>query len=115
VTKIHFADDSIPDDTADHVVPPTFVVLPRGTESPLRLNEFELEIAAVVDSTQTSEVHFIGEVGVHCIWSNEGAGVSFVFGTVLDAIFGFAAGLIVVFDFLAGHGGAFWVWWWPFR
>jgi len=40
------------------------------------------------------------------MWSNERADVIFVFGMGLDAVFGFAVGLVVVCNFLAQHGGA---------
>jgi len=94
------------DDTADRVVPLRVVVLPRATESPLGRNEVELEIAGVVDPTQTSEVRvLIGVVGGTRICSNEGADV--IFGAGLDAVFGFGVGLVAVLGFLAGLGGAF--------
>jgi hypothetical protein len=94
------------DDTADRVVPLRVVLLPRATESPLGRNEVELEIAGVVDPTQTSELRLlISVVGGTRICSNEGANV--IFSAGLDAVFGFAAGLVAVLGFLAGLGGAF--------
>jgi hypothetical protein len=93
-------------DTTNRIVPLRVVLLPRATESPLGRNEVELEIAGVVDPTQTSEVRLvIGVVGGTMICSNEGADV--IFGAGLDAVFGFAAGLVMVLGFLAGLGGAF--------
>jgi len=94
------------DDTANRVVPLRVVLLHRATESPLGRNEVELEIAGVVDPTQTSEVCLlIGVVGGTRICSNEGADV--IFGAGLDAVFGFAAGLVAVLGFPVGLGGAF--------
>jgi hypothetical protein len=94
------------DDTADRVVPRRVVLLPRATESPLGRNEVELEIAGAVDPTRTSEVRLlIGVVEGSRICSNEGADV--IFGAGLDAVFGFAVGLVAVLGFLAGLGGAF--------
>jgi hypothetical protein len=94
------------DDTADRVVPLRVVLLPRATKSPLGRNEVELEIAGVVDPTQTSEVCLlIGVVGGTRICSYEGADV--IFGAGLDAVLGFVAGLVAVLGFLAGLGGAF--------
>jgi hypothetical protein len=71
------------------------VLLPRATESHLGRKEVELDIAGVVDPTETSDVRLlIGVVGGTRICSNEGADV--IFGAGLDAVFGFAVGLIVV-------------------
>jgi hypothetical protein len=88
-------------------VPPQVVLLPRATESPLGHNEVELEIVGVVDQTRTFEVRLIGIVEVTRIWSNEAADEIFIFVAGLNAVFGFAAVLIAVFDFLTGLGGAF--------
>jgi hypothetical protein len=94
------------DDTTDHLTPLPVVPQSRATESPLGRNEVELEIAGVVDSIQTFDVHLIGVVDVTRIWSNEAADEIFVFGAGLDAVFGFVAGL-AVFRSLAGLGGGF--------
>ena len=94
------------DDTTDRVVPLRVVLLPSATQSPLGRTEVELEIAGAVDITRTFEVGLlIGVVGGSRICSNEGADV--IFGAGLDAVFGFAAGLVVVLGFLARLGGAF--------
>jgi len=96
----------IVDATADRVVPLRVICLCRTTISPPARYEVELEIEGVLDPTQTSDVRLlIGVVGRTRICVNENAEVSF--GPGLDAVFGCVAGLIVVFDFLAGRGRAF--------
>jgi len=98
--------DGTADDTTDLVVPLKVVLPPHATESLVSRNEVELENAGVVDPTWTSEVRLlIGVVGGTRICSNEGADV--IFGAGLDAVFGFAPGLVAVLGFLAGLGGAF--------
>ena len=98
--------DCIADNTADRVVHLQVVLLPHSAQFPLGCNEVEFEITGVVDPTQTSEVHLIGVLRVTSIWSSDGADGIFVMGTEHVEAFGSAAGLVVVFDFLAGLGGA---------
>jgi hypothetical protein len=88
-------------------VPLRVEFLPRATESPVGQNEVGLEVAGVVYLTRTFELRLIGEVGVTRVWSNAAADEIIVFGAGLDAVFGLAAGLLVVFDFLLRLGGAF--------
>jgi len=74
-------------------VPLQVVLLPGTIKSTLGRNRVELEIAGVVDPTRTSEVHFlIGVVRGTSICSKEGADGNL--GAGLDAVFGFAAGLV---------------------
>ena len=93
------------DNTTDHVVPLRLVLLPCATESPRGSTLVKFEITGVVDPTQTSEVRLlIGVLGGTMICFSEEADV--IFGRGLDAVFGFAAGLVAVFDYLEGLGGA---------
>lgn len=93
------------DDTIYRAVPVRVPLLFCATRSPLGCTEVELEFGGVVDPIQISEVSLMVSLqGGTGIWSNVGADV--IFGTRLDAIFGFAAGLIVVFDFLVALGRA---------
>ena len=93
------------DNTADLVVPLPVLVLPRTNESPLDRNKVDLEFGGVVNPTRTSDVRsLIGVVRPTRICSNEVADVTF--GAGLDAVLGFAEGLLAFFDFLAGDGGA---------
>ena len=73
---------------------------------PFGRNEVRLDIAGVVYPIQTSDVCLlISVVGGARILFNEVADV--IFGVGLDAVFGFAAGLVVLLGFLAGLGWAF--------
>jgi len=98
--------DCITENTISLVLPREVVLLPHTTVSFLGLSQVELQMAAVVDPAHTHKLHLlIGLVGGTRIWPNEGADV--IFGMGCDAVFGFAAGLITVIDFLAGLGGDF--------
>jgi hypothetical protein len=92
-------------DTANRAVPLRVVPLPCVSKFPLGCNEVELQIAGVVDPTETSEVHLlIGVVGGTRICSNVEADV--IFGAGHDAVSGFEAGLVEVLGFLTGLCGA---------
>jgi len=101
------AGSGIANDTTLCIMPLQVVSLPHTTKSPLCWNDVVFNIGREVDQKQISEAWLLASVGDGTImWSNEEADA--IYGMGLNAAYGFVAGLIAIFDFLAALGGASW-------